>query len=146
MYGVQALATRLVRSILAAAFLALAAGSAAAQSVGEELYLHHCAVCHQPDGKGIPGIFPPLAGNPVVTADDTQGVQTYLSRVIFGYHGGLIVDHQVYSGRMPPIGYRGRLNDSELLDLINYQRNAWGHKAPLVTFSELTRARAAGKP
>lgn len=146
MYGTQTITAQLVRWILAAAFLVFAAGGAAAQSAGEELYLHHCAVCHQPDGKGIPGIFPPLAGNPVVTADDAQGVQTYLSRVIFGYHGGLIVDHQVYSGRMPPIGYRGRLNDSELLDLINYQRNAWGHRARPVTFSELTTARAAGKP
>lgn len=128
-----------------AAALTLGVSGAQAQSSGEELYLQHCAACHQPDGKGIPGIFPPLAGNPVVTAEDDKGVQTYLSRIIFGYHGGLIVDHQVYSGRMPPIGYRGRLNDNELLDLVNYQRTAWGNSARPVTFSELATARAIGQ-
>jgi mono/diheme cytochrome c family protein len=131
---------------LAAAGLLLAAGGAHAESPGEELYLQHCAACHQPNGKGIPGFFPPLAGNPVVTAEAAAGVQVYLGRIIFGYHGGLIVDRQMYSGRMPPIGYRGRLNDSELLDLINYQRNAWGNQARPVTFSELANARAAGRP
>lgn len=134
------------RSILAAAGVALAAGAARGESTGEALYLQHCAACHQPDGEGIPGFFPPLAGNPVVTAEDSDGVQLFLSRIIFGYHGGLIVDHQLYSGRMPPIGYRGRLNDSELLELINYQRSAWGNEARPVTFSELATARAAGNP
>lgn len=141
--------TRVKRSlgwVLATAGLMLTAGAVEAQPSGEELYLHHCGVCHQPDGKGIPGFFPPLAGNPVVTAEDPAGVQTYLGRIIFGYHGGLIVDHQQYSGRMPPIGYRGRLEDSELLDLINYQRSAWGNDARPVTFSELDKARAAGRP
>ena len=134
------------RAVLAAAVLMLAASSVHAEPPGEEFYLHHCAVCHQPEGKGIPGIFPPLAGNPIVTAEDPEGIQVYLRRIIFGYHGGLIVDHQMYSGRMPPIGYRGRLNDSELLDLINYQRSAWGNEARSVTFSELAAARAAGSP
>lgn len=135
-----------VRSVLAAAGLMLVAGGVHAESAGEELYLHHCGVCHQPDGKGIPGIFPPLAGNPVVTAEEAAGIRLYLGRVIFGYHGGLIVDHQVYSGRMPPIGYRGRLTDSELLDLINYQRNAWGNAARPVSIEELDAARSAGRP
>lgn len=134
------------RSVLMSAGLMLAAGSLHAQPPGEELYLHHCAVCHQPDGKGIPGIFPPLAGNPTVIAEDAEAVQEYLGRIIFGYHGGLIVDHQIYSGRMPPIGYRGRLDDSELLDLVNYQRSTWGNEARPVTFQELDAARAAGRP
>jgi cytochrome c oxidase cbb3-type subunit 2 len=81
-----------------------------------------------------------------VTSEDAEKVQEYLGRIIFGYHGGLIVDKQVYSGRMPPIGYVGRINDSELLDLINYQRTAWGNDARPVTFAELAKARSAGSP
>ncbi len=99
---------------------------------------------HQPDGKGIPGFFPPLADNARVNSDDPGMIQKYLRRVIFGYHGGLIVNNQMYSGRMPPIGYVGRLNDSELLKLINYQRSAWGSNARPITFSELAKARKAG--
>jgi len=130
--------------MLAVTALLLAAAGVQAQSPGEALYLQHCAVCHQPDGKGVPGFFPPLAGNPRVTAEDPDQVQVYLGRVIFGHHGGLIVDQRVYSGTMPPIGYVGRVNDSELLDLINYQRQAWGNDARPVTAEELAKAREAG--
>lgn len=136
---------RLARPVWAVVGLMLAAAAVQAQSPGEALYLQHCAVCHQPDGKGVPGFFPPLAGNPRVTAEDPEQVQVYLGRVVFGHHGGLIVDKQVYSGTMPPIGYVGRVNDSELLDLINYQRQAWGNDARPVTFEELAKARAAGR-
>jgi mono/diheme cytochrome c family protein len=137
---------RLALCVMAAAGLVLAAGGLHAEPRGEELYLQHCAVCHQPNGKGIPGFFPPLAGNAHVIAEDPEEVQEHLGRIIFGYHGGLIIDHEMYSGRMPPIGYHGRMNDSELLDLINYQRSAWGNDARPVTFSELAEARAAGRP
>lgn len=136
------------RAILPAALLALLlAGPAAAgpDGEGEALYQQHCAVCHQPDGKGVPGLFPPLAGNPRVTAEAPQQVQEYLRRVIFGYHGGLVVDNQVYSGRMPPLGYTGNINESDLLTLINYQRSAWGNDARPVTYEELATARQQGE-
>ena len=129
-----------------AAALLLSALPVEASSVGEVMYLHHCSVCHQPDGKGVPGFFPPLANNSRVTSEDPEKVQEFLSRIIFGHHGGLIVDNQMYSGRMPPIGYVGRINDSELLELINYQRTAFGNNARLITFAELAKARRAGTP
>ena len=127
-----------------AAALLLGVSSVQASSLGEGLYMQHCSVCHQPDGKGIPGFFPPLADNSRANSDDQETIQKYLRRIIFGYHGGLIVNNQMYSGRMPPIGYIGRLNDSELLKLINYQRSSWGSKARDITFAELARARVAG--
>ena len=132
-----------IPGVVAAALL-LGVPPVQASSVGEALYMQHCSACHQPDGKGIPGIFPPLADNARVNSDDPGTIQKYLRRVIFGYHGGLIVNNQMYSGRMPPIGYVGRLNDSELLKLINYQRSAWGSNARAITFSELAKAREAG--
>lgn len=128
-----------------AAALLLGMAAVQAQPAGEALYLQHCAVCHQPDGRGAPGFFPPLAGNAHVTGDDPAQVQAYLGRIVFGYHGGLVVDKRVYSGQMPPIGYTGRLNDSELLDLVNYLRSAWGNDARPITFEELAKARAAGR-
>jgi len=106
--------------------------------------MQHGSASHQPNGKGITGFFPPLAGNDQANSDDEKTIQNYLRRVIFGYHGGLIVNNEVYSGRMPPIGYVGRLNDTELLKLINYQRTAWGSNARAITFSELAKARNAG--
>ena len=130
--------------VAVAAALLLSASPVQASPEGGAQYMQHCSSCHQPDGKGIPGFFPPLADNSRVTTNEPGKIQEYLRRVIFGYHGGLIVNNQMYSGRMPPIGYVGRINDSELLDLINYQRTAWGGNARPITFSELSRARAAG--
>ncbi|MEN8264456.1 MAG: cytochrome c [Nitrospirota bacterium] len=123
--------------------LILAVSPTGAGTTGEALYLQYCAACHQPNGKGIPGFFPPLAENPLVTTEDPEKIQKYLERIIFGYHGGLTVKGELYSGTMPPIGYFGRLNDSELLDLINYQRIAWGNKAKPVTTLDLARTQQA---
>lgn len=134
-------ANRLMRYYLVAITLLVTAFPALAESRGETLYKQHCSACHQPDGKGIPALFPPLAGNPLVTSNEPEKIQEYLSKVIFGYHGGLIVNNEVYSGNMPPIGYQGRINDSELLDLINYQRSAWGHDAKPITADDLAKAR-----
>lgn len=136
-----------VRHAWAAALAALPvwAGDLRAQPSGELLYLQHCVVCHQPDGQGVPGLIPPLAGNSLVTAEDPDQVQVFLSRVIFGYHGSLMVDGRLYAGRMPPVGQRGHITDRALLELINYQRTAWGNAARPVTAAELERARAAAR-
>lgn len=53
----------------------LVTSSSDAASEGEELYLQYCAACHQPDGKGITGFFPPLANNPMVTSDEPGKIQ-----------------------------------------------------------------------
>lgn len=126
------------------AALLLGTSSVHASSLGHSLYIQHCSACHQADGKGVPGFFPPLADNARVNSNEPRIIQKYLRRIIFGYHGGLVVNNQMYSGKMPPIGYVGRLNDSELLDLINYQRSAWGSNVRPVTFTELAKAREAG--
>src|ERR1700733_14468587 len=46
----------------------LASGDA--KKRGALLYLDNCAACHRPDGRGYEGVFPSLAGNPVVAADN----------------------------------------------------------------------------
>ena len=30
---------------------------------GKQVYMGLCFACHQPDGKGLPGAFPPLAAS-----------------------------------------------------------------------------------
>lgn len=44
----------------------LVGGVALGQDLGEKLFLNNCAECHQRDGKGLPNIYPALAGNEVV--------------------------------------------------------------------------------
>ena len=51
---------------------------------GARLYLDNCAMCHQPKGTGLPGVFPRLAGNAVVTANDPENLITVVMSGIPG--------------------------------------------------------------
>ncbi|MCX7783136.1 MAG: cytochrome c [Meiothermus sp.] len=63
---------------------------------GAQLYSQNCAGCHGANGQGIPGVFPPLAGNP--RAQD----EAYVVKVIRqGISGPLEVGGQTYNGVMP---------------------------------------------
>src|SRR5690554_2409977 len=50
--------------------MARSGGVAFDSELGTSVYGANCASCHQADGQGLPGVFPPMAGDPVVTADD----------------------------------------------------------------------------
>lgn len=129
--------------VLFAAVVMVVSGAAAEErGRGETFYLQYCASCHQPNGKGIPGFFPPLAGNDSVTSEEAEEIQAFLRTIIFGYHGALTVEGELYVGTMPPIGFWGRVNDSEILALVNYQRNTWGNRARPISAQELAKARA----
>ncbi len=78
---------------------------------GRAVYQTSCAGCHQVDGRGIPGTFPPLADNPRV-ADIA-----YVADVIVnGLAGELEVGATIYDGRMPAID----LSDAERAAVIDY--------------------------
>lgn len=83
---------------------------------GAEVYADNCASCHQAEGQGVPGAFPPLAGH---SADllDTQG-RDYLPLVLlYGLEGGIEVEGASYDGAMPAWG---QLSDEALAAVSNY--------------------------
>ncbi len=94
----------MVRLVWAGAFVALliaiVAGPAAGQSEdeGRALYDQYCSACHQPGGTGLPGAFPPLAGNPAVA--DTAHVRDVITN---GLSGPITVFGETYDGVMPPV-------------------------------------------
>lgn len=71
---------------------------AAPQDQGAELYVANCAGCHQPDGEGLSGTFPPLAGNPA--AADPEYVATVINE---GKSGPIDVLGVPYDAVMPPV-------------------------------------------
>lgn len=73
---------------------------------GGDLYTTHCAGCHQPDGEGIEGTFPPLAGNPAATDAEYVGVV-----IVDGQSGSLEVLGVTYDAVMPAIS---GLSDDEV--------------------------------
>jgi hypothetical protein len=99
--------------------------------VGTKLYIDNCSGCHQSSGRGITGVIPPLAGNPVVMAEQPNDIIKVIIRGIQGRDGYIA---------MP--GFASRLNDQEILEISNYVRSSWGNRAdPNVTKSLVEKIR-----
>lgn len=86
---------------------------------GSQVY-SACAGCHQANGRGAPGIFPPLAGH---AADLFLADPDYLAQaVLFGLRGPITVDGADYDGTMPD--WQG-LSDAEIAAVLNYILDSW---------------------
>lgn len=107
------------------------------RALGKQVYENNCASCHQVTGEGVPGVFPGLKGNSVVTADDaTEHTLTILN----GLEGKLI-DGVAYAAPMPPFG--AALTDEEVAAVINHERSSWDNSAPLTTPEAVSAVRSA---
>lgn len=106
---------------------------------GATVYSGNCAACHQSNGAGLPGVFPPLAGSEwVLAADSSIPVQILLH----GLSGPLQVGGTSYSGVMPAFG---QLQDGELAAVLSYLRASWGNNASPVTVDDIATARKASE-
>jgi cytochrome c oxidase cbb3-type subunit 2 len=105
---------------------------------GESLYLSQCSACHQINGEGLPGVFPPLKGSGVVNKDDAA---KHMRVVLYGMQGGSAGGVK-YSAAMPP--FAGRLSDADIADIIDYERGSWGNHGKPVTAAQVAAERSAG--
>jgi mono/diheme cytochrome c family protein len=112
-----------------------AALSPAEAARGNALYSTNCAACHRPDGKGLPAVFPPLAGDPVVNAADPE---KHIHTVLNGKQGEAI-GGVTYASPMP--AFKSALSDADIAAIINHERTSWGNAAPLVTAADVADAR-----
>lgn len=104
---------------------------------GQALFAAHCATCHQPTGQGT-DVFPPLAGNPTVTAGDPTAM---IAIIVNGRTGPLTVNGHTYNGQMPT--WSGQLTNADIASVATYVRSAWGNGASGVTEQQVA---AAGTP
>jgi len=103
---------------------------------GRALFVTHCEACHQANGEGIPGAFPPLKGNAVVNdADATKHIQVLLHGLQGSTIGGV-----AYSSPMP--SFAGLLGDADIARIIDYERGAWGNHGTPVTAAQVAAERA----
>ncbi|WP_243026627.1 c-type cytochrome [Thermus albus] len=88
---------------------------------GKALYGQHCAACHGPEAKGIPGAIPPLAGNPRVQDE------AYVLKVVReGLSGPLEVGGMSYSGVMPPMS---QVSEAQARAIAQYLKGLSGAQA-----------------
>jgi len=101
----------------------LASTSASSSSGnGARIYSTNCAGCHGAGGTGVPGAFPPLAGNPYVTGDTKPLIHT----LIAGMQGQPVMG-KPYPGQMP--AWKGQLSNADIAAVLTYIRSSWGNKA-----------------
>ena len=101
---------------------------------GEAVYLANCAACHQPDGQGLTGAFPPLAQSDFLLGNR----QEVLQAALFGLSGPITVNGVEYNGVMPSVGY---LTDQELADAVTYVFSSWGNDLAAVSVEEVAALR-----
>ncbi len=100
---------------------------------GEEIYNSKCLACHQPNGEGIAGTFPPLANSDYMLEDKNRAIE----QVLNGSEGEITVNGEVYNGVMPPQA----VTDQEAVDVLNYVLNSWGNEGGEVTLEEVEGAK-----
>jgi len=101
---------------------------------GKKLYARTCQQCHQADGRGIEGVYPPLADSPWVLGSPERLAHL----LILGMSGPLEVLGKTYNGNMPPVG---TWKDREIAAVLTYIRQEWGNQAPAIQEDTVTQAR-----
>jgi cytochrome c oxidase cbb3-type subunit 2 len=104
---------------------------------GAALYTANCAACHQANGEGLPGAFPPLKGNKAVNDGDAT---LHMHTVLFGAHD-VVIDGVSYSSPMPPWS---QLSDDDIANIIDHERSSWGNHGKPVTAAQVAAERAKG--
>ncbi len=102
---------------------------------GQATYLGICSTCHQKDGKGLAGVFPPLENSDYMMADQERSIRLVLA----GLTGPIKVNGKDYNGVMPPLA---NLTDHEVADVLTYARNSFGNKGDAVKDAEVAKVRA----
>ncbi len=101
---------------------------------GKAVYLANCAACHQPDGKGLAGAFPPLAGSDFLKMPYDSAVEV----VIGGRQGELVVNGAKYNNVMPAMS---QLSDDDVAHALTYVVNSWGNPGGEVTKEQVAKIR-----
>lgn len=86
-----------------------------------KLFDQQCSTCHQPNGQGVAGQFPPLAGN----RDLFLSLEFPVRVLLGGMRGRIEVNGTTYDGAMPSFSH---LSDAQIAALVRYVRHAWSNE------------------
>jgi nitrite reductase (NO-forming)/hydroxylamine reductase len=102
---------------------------------GKAAFLANCAACHQPEGTGLTGAFPPLAGSDFLKNTSESKV---VASILQGMSGEMIVNGQKYNGVMPAMS---QLSDTDVANIVSFIYASWGNTGNTVTPKEVAAAR-----
>jgi len=101
---------------------------------GGRLYSQNCAACHQPEGQGIAGAFPPLAGSDYLLDDPQRAIGVVLN----GLSGPVVVNGETYDGVMPGV----LLSDADISNILTFVLNSFGNEDGEIFPADVARVRA----
>ncbi len=78
---------------------------------GESLYTTNCVACHGPNGAGVTGIFPALAGSDIVLNNKARQIEILME----GVQGAAMAS------------YAEKLAEVDMAAVITYTRRSWGN-------------------
>jgi len=102
--------------------------------LGRRLFTSICAACHQPTGRGLPNVFPPLAGSDFLNADKNRAIKI----VINGRQGEVVVNGTRFNNTMPKFP----LDDDDIANVLTYVYNSFGNSGFEVEPQEVKPLRA----
>lgn len=112
-------------------------GEVKSEVKGDMVYAGVCQACHQSDGKGIPGKYPPLSGSEWLLHDELTPARI----VLYGLEGEIAVKGTGFNNKMPQ--FHDKLSDEEIAAAISFARSSFGNKAPAVTPVQVDSMRRA---
>jgi nitrite reductase (NO-forming) len=133
MKKMTALLCALLFAIIGFSFVQTSAPNNSIQD-GKKVYDTYCISCHMENGMGVEGAFPSL-----VKTGNLSDKNRLVKIILQGMRGPLKVNGISFDGEMAGI----EMTDKEVADVINYIRNSWGNKAPLVQVAEIPAAKKA---
>ena len=121
--------------IAGASKTAASAGAAA----GGQVFATRCASCHQASGTGVPGAFPPLAGDAVVNGPGAAQIDIVLNGL-----SGKVINGVTYASAMP--AWRSVMTDADIAAVISYERSSWGNHGSSVAATDVATERRTTTP
>jgi nitrite reductase (NO-forming) len=100
---------------------------------GARLFATVCATCHQPSGRGVPKVFPPLRESDFLAADADRAIRI----VMTGLRGQVTVNGASYNGVMPKLD----LTDEQIANVLTYELTELGNKGKTVTLEQVAKVR-----
>ena len=101
---------------------------------GRALYGEYCLSCHQADGTGVPGLYPPVTPNEWISGEKDPLIRL----MIEGLSGPIEVNGEPYSFEMAAHDY---LSDQEIADILTFLRSSFGNSSGPVTPEDVSIVR-----
>lgn len=114
---------------------AVASSKAERIELGKQIYSQTCFACHQGEGQGIAGAFPPLAKSDYLNAD----VDRAIAILLHGKTGEITVNGEIYNSVMTA----QTLTDEEAANVLTYIYNSWDNNGTEVTPADVLKVKSS---